>query len=299
MGSPDFSVPALRALAEAGAAIAAVYCQPPKAQGRGQKLHKTPVHLAAETMGFEVRTPKSLRDPAEQAFLRALAPDAIIVAAYGLLLPQAVLDIPRLGCLNIHASLLPRWRGAAPIQRAILAGDKESGVAIMQMEAGLDTGPVWAAARTPITGRTTAATLHDALAGLGAKLLIPTLAAIAEGKGHAVPQTEEGMTYAAKLTKEDGRIDWTQSAEAIDRRIRALTPWPGCFFTMKGETVKILEAEIAEGEGPPAALLGKDCRIACGQGALRLLALQRPGKAPVPGPAFLNGQRLGVGDRLA
>jgi methionyl-tRNA formyltransferase len=288
MGSPDFAVPALRALHEAGHTIAAIYTQPPKPAGRGQRETPCPVHRAALDLGLPVRTPARLkRDEAEHAAFAALDLDVAVVAAYGLILPKPMLDAPRRGCLNIHASLLPRWRGAGPIQAAILAGDRESGITIMRMEEGLDTGPMLLSEATPITPRTTTPDLHDALAGIGARLI---LRALAEDPA-PVPQPDSGVTYAPKLSKADGRIDWTQHAAALDRRIRALTPWPGCFFEAGPETIRLLAAEPAEGTGAPGTLLDPQT-VACGTGALRLLRLQRPGRAAQPAADFLRGFTL-------
>lgn len=299
MGTPDFAVPALRALARAGHRLVAVYCQSPKPAGRGQQLRKSPVQIEAEAMGVEVRTPKTLRDPEEQARFRALDLDGAVVAAYGLILPQAVLDAPRHGCLNIHGSLLPRWRGAAPIHRAILAGDDETGITIMRMDAGLDTGAMLMKQSLPITDQTTAQTLHDAMAELGAKMIIEALEGMAAGTLQAVPQPEAGVTYAAKLTREDGAIDWRKPAAEIARQVRALTPWPGTYFIFRGEAVKVLIAEAVEGSGGAGALLDEQFTVACGQGGLRLLSVQRAGKAAMEGAAFLRGARVCVGEVLA
>jgi methionyl-tRNA formyltransferase len=295
MGSPDFAVPALLALHGAGYAIAAVYCQPPRPAGRGQAVQRCPVHRAAEELGLEVRTPARLRtDAAAQAAFAELALDAAVVAAYGLILPQAMLDAPRRGCLNIHASLLPRWRGAAPIQAAILAGDPDSGVTIMQMEAGLDTGPMLLREAVPIGPRTTSGALHDLLAPLGARLI---LRALAEDPA-PVPQPEEGATYAPKLSREDGRIDWTQDAAAIERRVRAFDPWPGTFTSVQGTVLKVLAAAVAEGVGTPGTVLDDRLTIACGQGALRLARVQMGGRAAMPADAFLRGHRVPPGTIL-
>jgi methionyl-tRNA formyltransferase len=295
MGSPDFAVPALLALARAGHTIAAVYCQPPRPAGRGQAVQRCPVHRAADELGLEVRTPARLRsDAAAQAAFSELALDAAVVAAYGLILPQAMLDAPRRGCLNIHASLLPRWRGAAPIQAAILAGDPESGVTIMQMEAGLDTGPMLLREAVPIGPRTTSGTLHDLLAPLGARLI---LRALAEDPP-PVPQPAEGATYAPKLTREDGRIDWTQDASAIERRVRAFDPWPGTFTSVQGTMLKVLGAELAEGAGAPGTVLDDVLTVACGQGALRLTRVQLGGRAGMAAEAFLRGYRVPPGTTL-
>jgi methionyl-tRNA formyltransferase len=295
MGSPDFAVPALRALHEAGHKIAAVYCQPPRPAGRGQAVRRCPVHEAADALGLLVRTPARLRrDEAEHAAFRALDLDAAVVAAYGLILPQAMLDAPRRGCLNIHASLLPRWRGAAPIQAAILAGDTETGITIMQMDAGLDTGAMLARESVPITPSTTAATLHDALAAIGARLVLRTLAE----NPPPVPQPEDGATYAPKLTRDDGRLDWTHDAASLDRQVRALNPWPGTFTTMGDTVLKVLAAAPAEGQGAPGTVLDDALRIACGTGALRLLRVQAPGRAAMPAADFLRGRPVPPGTVL-
>ncbi|MGI9129830.1 MAG: methionyl-tRNA formyltransferase [Roseomonas sp.] len=295
MGSPDFSVPALRALHDAGHEIAAVYCQPPKPAGRGQKETPCPVHRAALALGLPVRHPARLkRDEAEHAAFAALDLDVAVVAAYGLILPKAMLDAPRRGCLNIHASLLPRWRGAGPIQAAILAGNNQTGITIMRMEEGLDTGPMLLAEAVPITPSTTTPELHDALAELGARLI---LRALAENPA-ATPQPEAGVTYAPKLAKEDGRLDWTQPAEALEQRIRALNPWPGTFFLWKGEAIRVSAATHEAGQGEAGTALDDAGLIACGQGALRLQRLQRPGRAAMAAEAFLRGLPIPAGTRL-
>jgi len=295
MGSPDFAVPPLQALHAAGHAIAAVYCQPPRPAGRGQRETPCPVQRAAEALGLAVRSPARLRqDAAAQAAFAALDLDAAIVAAYGLILPPAMLAAPRLGCLNIHASLLPRWRGAAPIHAALLAGDAETGVTIMQMEAGLDTGPMLRHAAIPIGPATTLPELHDALASLGAKLIVETLAAIPP----AVPQPADGVTYAGKLGKADGAIDWTRPAALIERQVRALNPWPGTFFTCQGEAIRLHAALAVAGAGTPGEVLDNAPTIACGAGALRLLRLQRPGRGPLGAEDFLRGFALPPGSRL-
>jgi methionyl-tRNA formyltransferase len=298
MGTPDFSVPALRALQTAGHNIAAVYCQPPKPAGRGQQIRKSPVQCAAEEMGIDVRTPKTLRDVGEQKEFAALKADIAVVVAYGLILPPPVLASPKFGCVNIHASLLPRWRGAAPIQRCLLAGDVETGVTIMQMEAGLDTGPMLLQDKCPITSATTAESLHDELSQMGAKLIVPALEGITDGTIKPTPQPEAGVTYAAKLTREDGRIDWTKPAVEIERQVRALQPWPGCFFMLEGELVKVLEAEVVKNTAPAGTLLGDDFNVACGADALRLKLVQRAGKNPIDGASFLRGSRIAAGHKL-
>ncbi|MEJ0061961.1 MAG: methionyl-tRNA formyltransferase [Alphaproteobacteria bacterium] len=298
MGTPDFAIPALRALHEAGHAIAAVYSQPPKPSGRGHHIHKSPVHLYAEAQGIPVLTPRSLRGTQEQDEFARLGIDCAVVAAYGLILPQPMLDAPRLGCVNIHASLLPRWRGAAPIHRAILAGDSESGITIMKMDAGLDTGAMLSHRALPIAPAMTAGALHDALAILGAALIAETLPLYAAGKITPEPQPESGVTYAAKLKKEEGAVDWSQPADAIERQIRGFQPWPGTWFKLGDENIKLLAAEIMpDMHAAPGTLLG-DAAVACGKDALRLITVQRPGKAPVSGADFINGLRLKPGAKF-
>ncbi len=293
LGSPDFAVPALTAL-HAAHEVVCVYTQPPRPAGRGQSVARCPVHEAADRLGLPVRHPVSFkRDPAAQAEFAALDLDVAVVAAYGLILPQATLDAPRRGCLNIHASLLPRWRGASPIQAAVLAGDAESGVTIMQMEAGLDTGPMLLRGAVPIGPRGTAAALHDQLSDLGAALILQALAE----PGVPVAQPEEGATYAPKLTRADGALDWTQPAEALDRRVRGLNPWPGTWCRMGSDILKVLEAIPAAGSGAPGTVL-EGLTIACGTGALQLLRVQRAGRAPMDAAAFLNGHKVPPGTRL-
>lgn len=287
MGTPDFSVPALRAIA-ARHDVVAVYSQPPRAAGRGQKPRPSPVALAAQALGIPVRTPARLRDPQDQADFAALGADVAVVVAYGLILPQPVLDAPRLGCLNIHASILPRWRGAAPIHRAILAGDAETGVAIMQMEAGLDTGPVLALTRTPIAADDTTASLHDRLSAMGADLITDVLDRLPLP---AVPQPDDGVTYATKIDKAEARIDWTQSAEQVDRQIRGLSPFPGAWCMVGDERVKLLASSVAQGQGAPGTVL-PDFTIACGTGAVRIALAQRAGKKPMAPADLLRGWAL-------
>ncbi len=295
MGSPDFAVPALQALHAAGHDIRAVYCQKPRPAGRGQAVRPCPVHRVAEQLGIEVRTPTRLRtDPAAQAAFAALDLDAAVVAAYGLILPQPMLDAPRRGCLNVHASLLPRWRGAAPIQAAILAGDNETGITIMQMDAGLDTGPMLLREAVPITDGTAAAVLHDELAVIGARLVLRALAECPPPR----PQPDTGATYAPKLSRDDGRIVWSHDARLILRQVRALNPWPGTFTTLGGETLKVLQAVWAGGSGEPGTVLDAELTVACGEGAVRLLTVQRPGRAAMDAAAFLRGHRLPPGTRL-
>ncbi len=299
MGTPDFAVPSLCALLDAGHELACVYSQPPRPAGRGQQVQKSPVHRCAEERGIPVRTPKTLRSADAQRDFAELKADIAVVAAYGLILPQPVLDAPRLGCLNVHGSLLPRWRGAAPIQRAILAGDAQTGVTIMQMDAGLDTGGMLLKDQVSITQDTTASSLHDHLAAMGARLIGEALAGLVAGRLTAQPQPEEGVTYAAKLTRDDGRLDWSKDAAFVERQVRALTPWPGCWFdapsAQGSERIKVLKAETANpppGTAQPGAVLDDQLTIACTAGAVRLVQVQRPGKAPVDGAAFLRGFAL-------
>jgi methionyl-tRNA formyltransferase len=301
MGTPDFAASSLRALIDAGHDVVCVYSQPPRPAGRGHQVQRSPVHVLAEDRGIPVRTPKSLRNAEAQAEFAALDLDCAIVAAYGLILPQPVLDAPRMGCLNIHASLLPRWRGAAPIQRAILAGDAETGVTIMQMDAGLDTGAMLLKGSVPITGQTTAGSLHDALAEVGSGLIVRALDGLAEGRLTAEPQPNEGVTYAAKLSRDDGRLDWTQPADFIERQVRALNPWPGVWFDLGRERIKVLAAEPAQAApgAVPGTLLDGNLTVACADGAVRLTRVQRLGKAPVDGAAFLRGFNVNVGSVLA
>jgi methionyl-tRNA formyltransferase len=298
MGTPDFAVPTLKALAAAGHEIAAVYCQPPRPAGRGQKPRPAPVQAYAEAQGWLVRTPASLKSSEAQADFASLNLDVAVVVAYGLILPPAILGAPRLGCVNVHASLLPRWRGAAPIQRAILAGDGETGVTLMQMEAGLDTGPMILQRALPIAQDSSAEALHDSLAALGAELINDALEGLDSSRLTATPQPEVGVTYAAKLDKAEGRLDWRDSAAELDRRVRAFTPRPGAFFEMNGERVKVLAAESLPESGRPGCVLDDRATVACGTGALRLLKLQRAGKAPMDAEAFLRGFALPQGTVL-
>ncbi len=299
MGSAAFAVPALEALARSGQAIPLVLTQPPRPAGRGMSERRTPVHTAAERLGLPVATPATLREPGEQERLRALAPDLVVVAAYGLLLPEAVLAVPRLGCLNLHASLLPRWRGAAPIQRAILAGDRETGVCLMRMEKGLDTGPVYACRRTSIGPRETAGALHDRLATLAAELLLEMLPAIAAGTANPTPQPAEGVTYAAKIGPADQRLDFARAAVELDRQIRALSPTPGAWCLARGERLLVLEAEPVEGpKGAPGEVVGLPLTVACGEGALALRRVQRAGRKAMSAAELQRGFPLPLGSRL-
>ena len=291
MGTPAFALPTLVELIGQGHEIACVYSQPPRPKGRGLESDPSPVHALALTQKLAVRTPVTLKDAAQQELFAALDLDAAIVVAYGLLLPKPILAAPRLGCFNLHGSLLPRWRGAAPIQRAIMAGDAETGVMSMRMEEGLDTGPVLLAERTKI-GRKTYGELHDELARLGADLMARTLAALERGSLSEQPQASEGVTYAKKISKEETRIDWQKSAREIDCLIRGLSPQPGAWCEVKGERVKILNCEPASGNGPPGTVLDDALTIACGSGALRLTRLQRPGKSAMDRDELLRGFAL-------
>ena len=304
MGTPDFAVPTLRRLAEDGHDIVAVYTRAPAKAGRGMALRPSPVHALAEDIGARVLTPASLKGEAAAATFAGHGADVAVVVAYGMLLPQAILDLPLHGCLNLHGSLLPRWRGAAPIQRAVMAGDAWSGVGVMRMEAGLDTGPVALEARVPIAPGTTAGELHDALMPVGADLMAQALRRLEQGDLAFVPQAGDGVVYAHKITNDEARIDWSEPAEAVARRINGLSPFPGAFFEAdlgKGpERVKVLRALPEAGSGAPGTLLGESCTVACGTGAVRLLELRRAGKGGVAGGAeFLRGARLGTGVRLA
>ena len=294
MGTPDFAVPTLAELIGQGHDIACVYSQPPRPRGRGYETEPSPVHQLALAHKLPVRTPVSLKDPAQQELFAALDLDAAIVVAYGLILPKPILDAPKLGCFNLHGSLLPRWRGAAPIQRAIMAGDAETGVMTMRMEEGLDTGPVLMAERTPI-GRKTYGELHDELARLGADLMARTLAALERGSIAETPQREEDATYAKKILKEEARIDWSKPAREVDCLIRGLSPVPGAWSEIGGERVKILNCEPATGQGSPGTLLDDALTVACGEGALRLTRLQRPGKAAMTAANLLRGFPLAPG----
>lgn len=300
MGTPDFAVPTLEALVAAGHVMVAAYSQPPRPAGRGKKLQPSPVHLAAEAHGIEVRTPISLKGAQEQDAFAALRADVAVVAAYGLILPQAVLDAPRMGCLNVHGSILPRWRGAAPVQRAILAGDAMTGVTIMQMERGLDTGPTLAKVETPVDGKT-AGDLTAELAAKGAALMIEVL-----GNPAAYPpvaQPEEGVTYAHKIDKAESRLDFAAAARAVERQVRAFAPAPGAFFELDGERFRVLAAEVVDGAGNDVAAdagvtLDDGLTIACGSGAIRPVLIQRAGRPAMETAALLRGRAIPAGTRL-
>ena len=296
MGTPEFSVSVLDELVSAGHEIACVYSQPPRPAGRGKKPRPSPVQKRAEELGLEVRTPLNFKDEFDRQAFADLEADAAVVVAYGLILPQTILDAPKHGCFNIHASLLPRWRGAAPIQRAIMAGDEETGVCIMQMEAGLDTGPVFLRDATPISTSDTAATLHDRLAELGAKLMVKALAELPNLT--PIPQPTEGATYAAKIEKAEAKIDWSKPASEVDRLIRGISPFPGAWFTLNGERIKALLSETVEAEGPTGTALDNALTITCGSGAVRLLKVQKAGKGPQPADVFLLGTKVPAGTHI-
>lgn len=302
MGTSEFAVPALQALAAAGHDIAAVYTQPPRPAGRGQAERRSPVHEAALALELPVRTPASLKDEAEIEAFKALDLDVAVVASYGHILRTAFLKAPVLGCVNIHASLLPRWRGAAPIQRAILAGDKQSGVTIIRMDEGLDTGAMLLAEAVPITGATTAQLLHDQLAELGARLIVAALDGLLRGSLTPVEQPQSGATYAHKLGKDEGRLDWRKTAAELERQVRAFTPWPGSYFEIAGERIKVLQAALAPmtsvNAAPGTVLHGHGFAVACGNGALRLLRLQRPGRAALAEDEFRRGFAVPAGTVL-
>jgi methionyl-tRNA formyltransferase len=302
MGTPDFAVPVLTEIVGHGHAVAAVYTRAPRPAGRGMAERRSPVHETAARFGIEVRTPRTLRDPDVQAAFAEVGADVAVVVAYGLLLPKPVLDAPTLGCLNLHASLLPRWRGAAPINRAIMAGDAETGVEVMRMEEGLDTGPVGMAERVAIGPDTTAGELHDRLAPLGADLMVRALAALERGGLAFTPQAEAGVTYAAKITNEETRIDWTRPARAVHDHVRGLSPFPGAWFQAdlgRGpERVKLLRTARADGTGAPGTLLGDEGTVACGDGAVRLVSVQRAGSKAMAFADFARGARLSAGARF-
>ncbi len=303
MGAPDFSVPTLMEIVGQGHEVVAVYSQPPRPAGRGMEERKTPVHEAAEQLGLPVFTPTSLKSEEEQEKFRALDADVAVVVAYGLLLPKAIIEAPREGCLNLHGSLLPRWRGAAPIQRAIMAGDWETGVQVMRMDEGLDTGDICMSETIAITAEMTAEDLHDRMMVLGADLMVRALAALSRGLLQSRSQPEEGVTYARKIDKAESRIDFSRSADEIHNTIRGLSPFPGawCEMTIRGKAqrVKLLRSELADGKGTPGELLDDAMTVACGAGAVRLVMLQRAGKGAMKADEFLRGADLKIGDVIA
>ena len=302
MGTPDFSVPALSEIVTAGHDAVGVYTQPPRPAGRGMGERKSPVHRFADEAAIPVFTPKSLKRPEIQEEFARLAPDVAVVAAYGLILPRAILETPPLGCLNVHASLLPRWRGAAPIQRAMMAGDRETGVMIMKMDEGLDTGPIGLADRLLIGPDVTGGEIHDQLSLMGAGLMLTALAMLEAGELAFTPQSAEGATYAPKISKEETRIDWTMSGAEVFNRIRAFSPYPGAWFEAllggKAERIKVLRAVLVPGKGDPGQLLDANLTVGCGSQAVRLTQVQRAGKKPMGGADFLRGFPLGRGTQF-
>ncbi len=302
MGTPDFSVPALSEIVGAGHDVAGVYTQPPRPAGRGMEDRKSPVHAFADEAAIPVFTPKTLRRPEIQEEFASLAPDVAVVAAYGLILPLPILETPPLGCLNLHASLLPRWRGAAPIQRAIMAGDKETGVMVMKMEQGLDTGPVALADALLIGPDATAGEIHDQLSLMGASLMLTALAMLENGELVFMPQPEAGVTYAPKISKDETRIDWTGPGAEVHNHIRGLSPYPGAWFEAllggKAERIKVLRSVLVPGKGSPGQLLDANLTVACGSQAVRLTQVQRAGKRPIGGADFLRGFPLGKGTQF-
>ncbi len=296
MGTPDFSVQPLQALLNAGHRVVAVYTQPPRRAGRGKKPRPSPVQTFAETAGLPVFHPTNFKSPDDRNTFVSHYADIAVVVAYGLILPQEILDAPHAGCLNIHASLLPRWRGAAPIQRAIMAGDAQTGVCIMQMEAGLDTGPVLAVAKTAIAPTDTYATLHDRLSQSGASLIVQTLDTL--GTLAATPQNDANATYARKIDKSESRIDWENPAANVDRLIRGISPFPGAWFDLDGQRIKVLASAVTGGAGAPGTVLDDALEIACGTGAVRLLHLQKQGKKPQDAKTFLLGTKIPQGTIL-
>jgi len=302
MGTPDFSVPVLDAVVAVGHRVVAVYSQPPRPAGRGLSELKSAVHRRAEELGIPVRTPKNFKSDSDRADFASLKADAAVVVAYGLLLPAAVLDVPRLGCFNVHASKLPRWRGAAPIQRAIMAGDTMTAVNIMRMDEGLDTGAICLGRDVPITSTMTAGELHDTLSSLGAELMVEALAELEAGTLQVVPQPQDGVTYAAKIDKRETRIDFAKTASEVANHIRGLSPFPGAWFEAnlggKPERIKVLRASVVGQSGEPGVLLDGDLTVACGDGAIRIEELQRAGKQPMQAADFLRGARLAPGTCL-
>lgn len=296
MGTPDFAVPAMAALIDAGHEIACAYSQPPRPAGRGHAEKRSSVQAFAQSKGLPVRYPVSLKGAGAHADFAGLDADVAVVAAYGLILPKEILEAPRVGCINIHASLLPRWRGAAPIQRAILAGDTETGITIMQMDEGLDTGPMLAVESVPINNGMTASALHDILADIGGRLIVDVLSG---DLPPAVPQPDEGITYASKLDRVEGRIDWTQDAADLGRRVRALNPWPGVWCERNGQRLRILSATPSEGNDVPGTVIAGPLTVACGDGALKVERVQRAGKSAMPAEDYVRGNPAPVGTVLS
>lgn len=299
MGTPDFAVPALQALIHAGHDVCCCYTQPPRPAGRGKQERRSAVHHAADTASIPVRTPKSLRDAAEQGQFASLEADIAVVAAYGLILPKPILEAPKMGCVNIHGSLLPRWRGAAPIQRAIQAGDTETGITIMQMDEGLDTGPMLTQQTHPITDETTGGNLHDSLAELGSRLLLDALDQLSDGRLSPQPQPDDGATYARKLSRNEAHIDWALPAVSIERMIRAFDPWPGAYFNLGKHRIKILKAEVTDEKGNvPGATTDNKLTITCGEGSLCPTRIQREGRSAMSTDDWLRGTPVNKGTQL-
>ena len=299
MGSPEFAVPTLADIIAAGHDVACVYSQPPRPAGRGKQVQKTAIHEFAESRWLEVRTPENFRAAADRKALADLKLDVAVVVAYGLLLPQEILDAPRLGCFNLHGSILPRWRGAAPIHRAVMAGDRITGVQVMKMEAGLDTGPVMKTAIARITEDDTTGDIHDQLSHLGAQLMVKALAELEAGPVKLTPQTEDDVTIAPKVTPAEARIDWTKPAAQVSAHIRGLSPHPGAWFELDGQRIKALHARAEDGSGRPGEVLDDDLLVACGEGAVRLTRLQRAGKGQMSAEEFQRGARISRGRRLS
>ncbi len=299
MGSPEFAVPTLEAIIAAGHDVACVYSQPPRPAGRGRELRPTSVHMLAERHGLPVRTPVNFKAEEDRAAFAALALDVAVVVAYGLLLPRAILDAPRLGCFNLHGSILPRWRGAAPIHRAVMAGDQVAGVQVMKMDVGLDTGPVMLTATTPITENDTMGDIHDRLSMAGAALMVEGLARLEAGTAVLTEQSSEGVTYASKVSPEEARIDWRLPAREVAARIRGMSPFPGAWFEHDGQRIKVLHARADVGAGGPGQVLDDSLRIACGEGAVRLTRLQRAGKGQVNAEDFQRSKPITRGQVLS
>lgn len=298
MGSPEFAVPTLEAIIAAGHDVVCVYSQPPRPAGRGKELRPTAVHGVAEKHGIPVRTPVNFKAEEDRAAFAALNLDVAVVVAYGLLLPKAILDAPRLGCFNLHGSILPRWRGAAPIHRAVMAGDKVAGVQVMKMDVGLDTGPVMLTATTPVTEDDTMGDIHDRLSLAGAGLMVDGLARLEAGTAVLTEQSAEGVTYAAKVSPEEARIDWKLPASEVAARIRGMSPFPGAWFEHEGQRIKVLHARASDGAGEPGVLLDEALTVACGDGAVRLTRLQRAGKGLVTAEDFQRGKPIARGQKL-
>lgn len=298
MGSPDFAVPTLEAIIAAGHDVACVYSQPPRPAGRGKELRRTPVHEAADRHGIAVRTPLNFKAQDDKDAFAALKLDVAVVVAYGLLLPKAILDAPRLGCFNLHGSILPRWRGAAPIHRAVMAGDAITGVQVMKMDVGLDTGPVMLTATTPISDSDTTGDVHDRLSQLGAPLMVEGLARLEAGTATLTEQTEDGLIYAAKVSADEARIDWTLPARDVAARIRGMSPFPGAWFERDGQRIKVLHALADEGRGAPGEVIDDMLKVACGESAVRLTRLQRAGKGQMTADELQRGARIPRGAHL-